>query len=194
MTGASNRNTLSSWHRLLQEIELARNYHMPSMLDMFGATFRNPVLDYLVPSLLYLKLVAILDEALSFYIEQKNFGVPKNYKNTLHGRIEFLNEQGEIKNYCTLRKIKDLRNLLAHVPAETTDWAMLDADLSTIENELQELGCVGERPNYEFFAQRSAMRAGDEPGVDHAQDYQFGIKCDGRITMEVSFTRKILSN
>ena len=34
-----------AWNRLLQELELAKNYHMPYVLNGFGATFRNPLLD-----------------------------------------------------------------------------------------------------------------------------------------------------
>ncbi len=190
MSNFLNGDILKAWHRLLQELELARNYHMPYLLHGFGGTFRNPLLDYLLPSLLYVKLVAILDEALVFYIKHHGLTVPKKYKKSLHGRIEFLNDQGLIADYSSLHKIRDLRNLLAHEVSEMTDWAKLDTDLNTIENELQKLGFVGDRPQYEFFGERSAMRECDEPGVAFAQDYRFGIKCNNRVTMEFSFTQK----
>ena len=181
---------LNAWHRLLQELELARNYHMPYMLTGFGGAFRNPVLDYLLPSLLYVKLAAILDEALVFYINHHGLTMPKKYKKSLHGRIEFLNDQGLISDYSALHKIRGLRNLLAHEVAEMADWAKLDADLNAIENELQKLGFVGVRPRYEYFGERSGVRECDEPGVAFAQDYRFGVKLENRVTMEVSFTEK----
>ena len=52
-----------AWNRFLQELELAKNYHMSYLLNGFGGTFRNPLIDYLLPSLLYVKMVAILNEA-----------------------------------------------------------------------------------------------------------------------------------
>ena len=191
MSSFLNDDILNAWHRLLQELQLARNYHKPYLLSGFGGTFRNPLLDYLLPSLLYVKLVAILDEALVFYIKHADLTMPKKkYENSLYGRIEFLNDQGLIANYVSLHEIRGLRNSLAHEFSETTDWAKLDTDLNTTENELQKLGFVGDRPQYEFFGERSAMQGGNEPGVAFVQDYRFGIKCNNRVTMEFSFTRK----
>ena len=101
-----------------------------------------------------------------------------------------MNDQSLIANYTALHGIRDLRNLLAHEVSETTTWDNLDADLDTVENELQYLGFVGDRPDYEYFGERSAMRDCDEPGIAFAQDFRFGIKCNNRVTMEISFTRK----
>ena len=179
-----------AWNRFLQEVELAKNYHMPYLLNGFGGTFRNPLLDYLLPSLLYVKMAAILDEALLFVIGDRRLTVPKKYKKSLHGRIEYLNDQSLIAHYAALHGIRDLRNLLAHEVSETTTWDNLKADLDTVENELQHLGLVGDRPGYEYFGERSAMRDCDEPGIAFAQDFRCGIKCNDRVTMEISFTRK----
>lgn len=163
---------------------------MPYLLDGFGGTFRNPLLDYLLPSLLYVKMVAILDEALSFFVAARGLTMPKEYRKSLHGRIEFLNDQSLIANCFALHGIRDLRNLLAHEVSQTTTWDNLNTDLDTVESELQHLGFVGDRPEYKYFGERSEMRECDEPGVAFAQDFRFGIKCDDRVTMKVSFTRK----
>ena len=163
---------------------------MPYLLDGFGDTFRNPLLDYLLPSLLYVKMVAILDEALFSFIGDRGLSVPKKYKKSLHGRIEYLNDQSLIANYTALHDIRDLRNLLAHEVSETTTWDNLSADIDTVENELQHLDFVGDRPDYKYFGERSKMRDCDEPGIAFAQDYQFGIRCDDQITMAFSITRK----
>lgn len=181
---------LKAWHRFLQEVELAKNYHMPYLLNGLGGTFRNPLLDYLLPSLLYVKLAVILDEALMFFIDHRNFIVPKKYRESLHGRIEFLEDQRMIANCSALHDIRDRRNLLAHEVSATITWEDLDADLDTVENELQHLGFVGDRPDYKYFGERSVMKECDEPGIAFAQDFRFGIKCDNRVTMDVAFTRK----
>ena len=179
-----------AWNRFLQEVELAKHYHSPYILIGFGDTFRNPLLDDLLPSLLYVKMVAILDEALVIFIRDKGLTVPKKYQKSLHGRIEYLKDQAEIASYTALHDVRDLRNLLAHEISENTTWDNLSTDLDTVESELQHLGIVGDRPDYRYFGERSAMRNCDEPGVICAQDFRFGIKSDDRIALEFSFTRK----
>jgi hypothetical protein len=95
-----------------------------------------------------------------------------------------------IANCSGLHGIRDRRNLLAHEVSATTMWENLGADLDTVESELQHLGFVGDRPDYKYFGERSAMRECDEPGIAFAQDFRFGIKCNDRVTMEVAFTQK----
>ena len=46
---------------------------MPYLLNGFGGTFHNPLLDYLLPLLLYVKMVAILDAALIFFIGDRGW-------------------------------------------------------------------------------------------------------------------------
>ncbi len=192
MTAPLSAEIEQAWNRFLQEVELAKNYHLPYRLDgLGGGTFRNPLLDYLLPSLLYVKMVAILDEALVFFISDRGLKAPKKYQKSLRGRIEYLNDQSLIANYASFHAVCDLRNLLAHEVSETTTWDNLHADLDTVENELQHLGFVGGRPNYKFFGERSKMRECHEPGVAFAQDFRFGIKCNDCVTMDFSFTRKI---
>ncbi len=120
MSAVLSADIQKAWHRFLQEVELAKNYHMPYLLNGFGGTFRNPLLDYLLPSLLHVKMVAILYEALLFFIGDRGLTVPKKHKRSLRGRIEYLNEQSLIANYAALHVILDLRNLLAHEVSQTT--------------------------------------------------------------------------
>lgn len=180
-----------AWNRFLQELELAKNYHMPYVLGGVGNTFRNPLLDYLLPSLLYIKMVAILDEALVLSIRNRGLTLPKKYRKSLCGRIEYLNDESLLRNYVPLHDICDLRNLLAHQASDTTTWDGLNADVDTVEDELQHLGLVGNRPDYEFFGERSAARDCHEPGIAFAQDFRFGVKCNDNVAMEFTFTRKI---
>lgn len=190
MSAPLSADIQKAWNRLLQEVELAKNCHMPYLLNGFGGTFRNPLLDYLLPSLLYVKMAAILDEALVFFLADRGLTLTKKYKKSLHGRIEFLNDQTLLANYSALHGIRDLRNLLAHEVWETTTWENLNADIDTVENELQHLGFVGDRPEYKYFGERSAMREYNEPGIAFVQDFRFGVKCGDCVTMEISFTRK----
>jgi len=69
---------LKAWHRFLQELELAKNYHLPYALDnLFGATPRNPLLEKLLPSLLYIRLVSLLDDALNLYLDNHGLTIKK---------------------------------------------------------------------------------------------------------------------
>jgi len=114
---------------------------------------------------------------------------------TLSDRLKFLDKEGKLKNYDPLHnRIRLFRHDLAHGVLDFkdyADWTKLETDLNTIEDELQHLGVVGDRPPYKFFGEQGAMRAGNEPGVHHSQDYRYGIRCEGKVTMEVKYTQNI---
>lgn len=179
------------WHRFLLDWEVAKNYHKPYELNgLGGGTFRNPILDYLLPSLLYVKLVAILDEAIKDYLKQKGLKPPKQYKKDLNGRLEFLKDQGIITTAPSLHGIRNVRNVLAHEATGTTDWNDLTSAIATIESTLQHLGTVGPRRHYAYFGERSAVHDSTELGILCEQDFRFGVKCNGKPAMDWSFTRR----
>ena len=194
MSSTLNDDTLKAWHRFLMDLELAKNYHRPYELDNHsGVTPPNPLLDMLLPSLLYIRLVSLLDDALNRYLD--NHGLRINKKNpTLSDRLKFLNKEGKLKNYDLLHdRIRLFRQDLAHGVLDFedyADWTKLETDLNTIEDELQHLGVVSDRPQCEFFWERGPMRAGTEPGVHQARDYQYGIRCEGKV-IEVKYTKNI---
>ena len=111
MSSGSSADIQQWWNHFLQEIELAKNHHMSALLNLFGGTFPNPLLDYMLPSLLYVKMVAILDQALIVFIRDRGLTVPENeYGHALHGRIKYLNDQSLLTNYAGLHGIRKLRN------------------------------------------------------------------------------------
>lgn len=178
-----------SWQRLLQEMELAKNYHLPYQLDG-GLASKNPVLEYLLPSLLYIKLVAILDEALAHFVAQAQLTMPRPYRKDLNGRIDFVCDCGFLGRPGLLHEIRDLRNSLAHETSGNISWASLESDLAIIQEELRLLGLVGERPEYRYFGERGQAQDSEEPGIAYTQDYRYGLTRDGQVTTEISFTRK----
>jgi hypothetical protein len=190
MTEYLTADILNSWHRLLQEIELAKNYHLPYVLTGGTGVARNPILDYLLPSLLFVKAVSILDEALVFYTNNQNLTMPKKYGDSLKGRIAFLDDTGIIKNTPDLHDIREKRNKVAHEIAEHLTWEEFDENLNTIESELQHLGFVGDRPKYEAYAECSPRDSG-EPGIAFTQDFHYGLKREGREVIEISWAAKI---
>jgi len=191
MTEYLTADMSNSWQRLLQEIELAKNYHLPYVLLGGTRVTRNPILDYLLPSLLFVKAVSILDEALVFYTNSQNLTMPKKkYGDSLKGRIDFLDDRDILKNAADLHDIREKRNKIAHEITEHLTWEEFDENLNTIESELQHLGFVGDRPKYEAYAECSP---GDstERGIAFTQDFHYGLKKEGKKVIEISWTAKI---
>lgn len=178
-----------AWHRFLQEVEFAKNYHRVS--DLNSSTFRNPIIDYLVPSLLYIKMVALFDEALDLFIKRNDLNKPKKYKDDLNGRISFLSSLGKIVQATELSGIREIRNQLAHELSARLTWNALDEAINLVEMELQHLQFVGKRPKIGFFRERSAARNSDDPDVIAIIDYKFGIKTNDEVTMQILFQSKI---
>jgi len=183
----------NTWRRLLLEVELAKHYTHTYLLHG-GHALRDPLLDYLLPSLLYVKSLSVLDEALIAYIAQKGLAVPRRYHNSLHGRIEFLSDEGILSSRNALLTIKDKRNNLAHEATTQVTWNDLDQAVNEIERALQSVGFVGTRPTYEFYAEKSALRESTEPGILFTEDFCYGIKENGKRAIEVSWTSQVLAD
>ncbi len=179
---------LTGWHRFLQEVELSRNYPMPYRLNAFGAAARNPLLERILPSLLYIKLATLLDDALQTYISDRKLTVPSQYHDSFGGRINFLSEQGALSEPRQWRRIKDRRNELAHENDAQADWEELDNAISPAHDELRHLGFAGPRPRYEPFAERSAMRETSRPDALWECTHSFGLKRDDKVVVEIKWT------
>ena len=187
MTTYLNDDIYNSWIRLLQDIELAKNYKMPYTLEL-GTVAPNPLLDNLLPSLLFVRLVSLLDEALAYYLDTKDISLPKGYKNDLCNRLRYLGEEGIIRGVEELQRVREKRNEIAHQQGLYAIWQELGNALDRIESELQNLNFVGTRPRYESYAEKSQARESTEPDVDFAFDYCYGIKEAGEKVIEVSWT------
>ena len=90
----------NTWQRFLQDLELSKHY--PHVYMLSGSSgVRNPLLENLLPSFLFVRLVSLLDEGLKSYIIAENLG--KTKRGDLHHRIEFLAEKGRLrdKQGCT---------------------------------------------------------------------------------------------
>lgn len=193
MTKYLNSQIFQSWNTLLQTIELARNYPLSTPM-MIGPISRNPIIDYILPSLLFINAVSILDEALAFYISEQNYSNLKNYRNNLNDRINFLSERNLLNNPEDLHSVRLKRNRIAHSYEtdiwDSVSWQDLNDTLNTIETELQNLGFVGDRPKFEFFAEKST-RASTEQDIITLQDFCFGLKQNNKRIIELSTTFEI---
>ena len=174
-------------------MELAKNYHLPYLLKSTGSVCRNPILEKILPSLLYLRMVSLFDEGLLRYIKNNELSMPKEkYKNNLNGHIEFLNDNGLIKNTKKCHQIRKRRNDIAHESNTGISWTDLDNDFRIFESELKNLDLIGERPSYEIYAEQSAVRGSTEKNVLTEQDFCFGLKEGDKKRIEISYTEKLM--
>lgn len=187
----TTRDIPNAWSRFLQDLELARNYPLTSNLSRLGgASVRNPLLEDLLPTYLYLRLISLLDEGLSTYIISEGLGSPK--RPDLANRIELLSDQGRLGSAPDLHDLRTRRNSFAHTSQPTyLTWATLDEAVSTIETAFQLLGLVGIRPKYEIFGERSTARADPDPEVSIAWDFEVGLKMDGKRVISFSWSERL---
>lgn len=176
-----------SWERFHQEALLAANYHMaPRRTEIQSNKIPNPVLDRLLPSVLFLRIVSILDEALEFYIDDRNIQWPSNKKGDLNNKIDVLGDSRILKDKGECHRIRERRNELAHEAGKFVQWSELYDCLDVVELELKNLGLVGERPKYAWFAKVTPFT--DDSG-NKLVTYSYGLKAIGDFTvMEVTWT------
>lgn len=191
MCADPNSNFAGAWRVFLLEWELAKHY-THSYLLYTGSTHRNPLLERLLPSLLYIKAVALLDDGLIEVIAIRGLAFPNGeYKPTLRGRIEFLKDKDLLSNAGELYRIHDRRNILAHDKDAVCDWDELAHDATKIESTLHAFGIIGARPKLDYYGERSAMRGTDEPGILTVRDFKVGVKENDRPGIEFSWTEKL---
>ena len=191
MVTARDPEFWKSWKWFVQEVEFARNYPVPYRLSGGAAAPRNPILEQILPSLLYVKMVAIMDEAFVILLDAEGLTMPQTYKPTFGGRLRFLTGQGRITDPKALDNVRERRNRLAHEKRASIEWAAFGDDLRVVEAELEHLAFVERHLSYEFFAERSQLRASGEPGIACERDYRYGLRCDGKIAAEVSWIEKL---
>jgi hypothetical protein len=171
-----------TWRTFLIELEFARNYPIVYQLN-HGPAVRNPVLERILPSLLHIKMAALLDEALETYLISTG---TTGYQESLYGRISFCSETGRIPHGTALHDIRKRRNDAAHQPATSVSWMQLDQDLTVVHAALQHLGLVCGRPHFDIEAERSEARDSQEPGINCHFDYAVILLENGR--KEAAFT------
>ncbi len=182
-----------SWRVYLLEYEYAKHYNYINLLGG-GSMLRNPILDNLVPSLLLIRAVSILDLALQLVLNTQGIKLPQgDYKDNLKGRIEILGDNGKLFASSDLQALRCRRNELAHEVAFCTGDE-LSSSVYLVEKTLQELHLVGPRPMLEYFGERSAMKESPDPDVLFMREYKCGIKENGKVALEHSWTEKVMKD
>lgn len=189
-----NSDYLKDYSNFIQQLKFAENYHVPYSLDNGNAMTRNPILDnFVLPSLLYVRMVALFDEGLKKYLNSNNLKSPKKqYRKDLNGRIEFLKDNNLLLEPDECHRIRLRRNDIAHEHNKNASWKEVGKDLPVIESELQNLGLIDKRPDYEFYSERSQAKSSDDPNVLFEFEYSFGLKENNKKRIEVSCKSKVM--
>jgi hypothetical protein len=188
---ANTWNPRKTWRRFRLEAEAARNYPL-SYAMYIGQTHRDRLLEEILPTLLYIKAVAILDDSLDLWLAANGHQLTKAYRDDLSGRLQYLGDRKLLPRVAGLHEIRRRRNDLAHSPGASTDWGTFERDIISIEESLLALGLVRTTPKLEYFCERSAVQQSTEPNVNFSRTFAYGVKEDGRPALEIKWTQKFL--
>jgi hypothetical protein len=173
----------SGWFRFLMDAELAKSYKMAGMIGSHGmGVTPNPLLESLLPSLLYIRLGAFLEDTFGDVIDAR--GLPGK-KDRFADRIEVLNSHQLLKDTAAVHLVRKRRNELAHEPGQSCDWDELENAIRIAHAELESLGLVGARPQYEFVGERKMGTP--DPDYSMAQDFCYGLKQNDEWVLKCSW-------
>jgi hypothetical protein len=178
-----------AWRLFLLEWEAAKHYHFPYAL-MIGHTYRNPLVEHLLPALLLVKGTSLLDEALEEFVENQPRDMPRKYRRNLEGRISFLADCGVLPNAKELHEVRKTRNDLAHDSNARITWESLESAINIIENTILALGFIRPRPKLEYYGERSAMTEAPD-GRGWTRTFTIGIRENGKPAYEASWTERL---
>lgn len=183
-----------AWRGFFIDLELARHWDGTAVLKAFGRPLGpNPLLDKVIPSLFHLRLASLLDEVLAEFIEETGIPKPRGYREDLHHRILLVGERGIVEGSGELLGFKDKRNLIAHEGDHAT-WDELGDAIDMVEALLIKMGYVDKRPDFRWYAERSAFRGSQAAGVIGEQDYCYGLKEGDRKIIEVKWTESLMDD
>ena len=183
----SGRDIPSRWHRLLQILEILRNYkHVSLVTSPSGSVPHNPIIDAILPSLLLLQFVSLFEDAAMQRILKMGWKFKKE-KATLYNRIQLLSDNESVLDSSELHAIRLTRNDVAH-NLKFIDWSYLVHSVDIIEKELQNWALIGSRPDYQFFVERSGMKEAEKEEFLFAMDYEVGIKLNDKKLWSYAWT------
>jgi hypothetical protein len=133
----------NQWQRFLGDHHRIKMYpkYLASSAGLSGE-LRHPYLDNLIASILFVNLIAFLDDTFIYAIKEKI--LPEPDRQDLDHRIQRLAALLADSDRC--QSLRKRRNTLAHSQGVYCDWEELDGAINSVEVELKCLRYVGERP------------------------------------------------
>lgn len=177
------------WRSFLADAELAKNHSgVAREASIRGAVpVWNPLLDSLLPSLLYIRLASFIDYALGEYISSQGWAIPKPLCENFKGRISFLADKGVLLSPNDLHDLRLKRNTLSHQPASSCSWIELENAVQMGQQELENVKLVGPRPKFEFFSNKLTREL--DQGQVWRVDYEYGLMEGADIELRVEWGR-----
>ncbi len=188
-----SNQTAKSWEKFFVEYFMAKNYKFPHMLASgFGITPNNPILDSLLPTLLFINMVSVFDEAMDEYMENNGLTLPPGYKNTFKGKIDYFRACNLLNDYAAVDRIRGIRNEIAHESNRTIDWKTLDDQVLIIEKELKKLNFIQRSPDLDLNGERSAAATSKDPAYKFERTYTIVVKDKptNQVVLEMSWGEK----
>ena len=178
-----------SWHVFRLYVEFSRNFNKVYNLGGMKPA-PNPLESRFLPTLLFIQLVSLLDEALEDYRELQGTVFGSKKKQDLYHRIELLQER--LLDPASLHALRIKRGDLAHQATAFVDWPSLDQAIARVEAELVNLGLVRDSGEYAFFAERSGVLPPNDPAQRFKFEYKTGVTRNGRPGLEYTWTETVL--
>lgn len=176
-----------SWRIFLLEWKLACYYHYPPALNGIGSVpTKNPLLEAILPTLLFLRLVSLTDEAFKHVIEDRGLSYT-GFRRDFNGRIHILDNHNLLRAPAAIHDIRQRRNIFAHQTGEFASWGELEQAVTCVEAEISSLLGLSPRPELEYFGERSKMNDSPDPNLIGERTFRFGVKSDGKVALEFSW-------
>ncbi len=182
-----------AWRQFRLEAEAAKNYPLSYALSSFGHTRKDILLEQLLPTLLYIKSAAILDDALAKWLQENGHVLRGSYRNDFNGRISYLDDHTLYEKCDELHEVRGKRNTFAHEPDVQTNWQVFESDILIIEECLISLGLVVQTKKLEYFAEQSALQESDDPSIAFTRRVSYGVKENGKLALEIAWNENTLN-
>jgi len=182
---------MNNWERaLFKSIGMSRiSRIIPQIPDITPSPVKGALLSTMLPSLHYLAIVAMLDEALAEYVEVNNISTMPN----LLGRINAVSSVVSSIDAAMLQEIRERRNSIAHEPdsilSRPVTWDELDEAIGHVCRSIKQLGLIGDTPQIVAFYERTPELFLDELGPNGERirhKYTIGAKINDEVFMEFS--------
>lgn len=130
-----------------------------NIADPLPSPIKGALLNASLPMVYLLAVVAVLDEALSDYVETAGITWPARTKRDLCNRITVVAGAVSGINAARLHEIRELRNSVAHPkpgdPSSIVDWAGLDSAIESVGEALVAMQCIDRVPDVRAGYQRT---------------------------------------
>lgn len=152
-------------------VGLARTARMiPGIADPLPSPVKGALLNASLPAVYLLAVVAVLDDALSDYIDTNGIEWPRKTKRDLYNLINVAAAVVPGMDADRLHEVRQLRNGVAHPtagePVAAVDWARLDSVIEVVGEALVEMRLMDRVPDVRAGYERKPTLFPRELGPD----------------------------